>query len=417
MTNTIAIILKGYPRLSETFIAQELLGLEKAGFSLRLISMRHPTDKQTHPVHDEISASVSYLPEYLHDEPWRVVKGWWQSRKNPGYKSARRQFFKDLKRDCTRNRFRRFGQALVLATELPDDITHLHAHFLHTPASVAFYASLITGLPYTCSAHAKDIWTSSDDDLKDKLDTANWVVTCTRNGWKHLQSLATDPTRVHLSYHGLDLSRFASPKNTGSQRDGSQQADPVMLVTVARAVEKKGLDTLLDAFARIPENLQWRWVHIGAGDLVGGLQKQAKELGIENRLEWRGALPQTDVLAQYRNSDIFVLPCRIAKNGDRDGLPNVIVEAQSQGLPVISTTVSGVPELVDNEKNGLLVDQNCPEQLASAIERLLSNPQQRKKMGKAGEKRVRGDFDHVTSIGYLGNLFEQLGVAKKGTVT
>ena len=412
MKNTIAVILKGYPRLSETFIAQELRGLEKAGFSLRLVSMRHPTDKHTHPVHDEITAPVSYLPEYLHDEPLRVLRGWWKARKMPGYRDARRQFFKDLKRDFSRNRFRRFGQALVLAAELSADVTHLHAHFLHTPASVAFYASMLTGLAYTCSAHAKDIWTSTDQDLADKLNTAKWVVTCTRNGWKHLQSLSAELSRVHLSYHGLDLSRFASPERGSSRSDGSEQGNPVVLVTVSRAVEKKGLDTLLDALAILPNDLSWQWVHIGAGDLVKGLQTQAQNLGIDKHLEWRGALPQTDVLEQYRKSDIFVLPCRIAKNGDRDGLPNVIVEAQSQRLAVISTTVSGVPELVDDGRNGILVEQNNARQLSNAIEKLIRDPEARIRMGAAGEKRVRSDFDHITSIGYLGHLFEQQGVVK-----
>lgn len=414
MKNTIAVVLKGYPRLSETFIAQELLGLERAGFNLRLISMRQPTDKHTHPVHDEISAPVSYLPEYLHDEPLRVFKGWWQSRRMAGYKAARRQFFKDLKRDFSRNRFRRFGQALVMAAELPDDVNHLHAHFLHTPASVTFYTSLITGLSYTCSAHAKDIWTSTDADLKDKLNTAKWVVTCTRNGWKHLQSLANAPSRVHLSYHGLDLSRFAPREAAIASRDGADSDDPVIMVTVSRAVEKKGLDTLLDAFALLPPDLNWRWVHIGAGDLVKDLKQQARRLGLTDRLQWQGALPQTEVLAQYRKSDLFVLPCRIAKNGDRDGLPNVIVEAQSQSLPVVSTTVSGVPELVDDGTNGLLVEQNNPRQLAQALETLIRTPARRNDMGRAGQKRVRADFDHVASIAYLGNLFEQQGVSRKG---
>jgi len=412
MKNTIAVVLKGYPRLSETFIAQELLGLERAGFSLRLISMRHPTDKHTHPVHAEISAPVCYLPEYLHDEPLRVLKGWWKSRAQSGYVVARRQFLKDLKRDFSRNRFRRFGQALVMAAELHDDIGHLHAHFLHTPASVTFYTSLITGLPYTCSAHAKDIWTSTDVDLKSKLETAKWVVTCTRNGWKHLQGLSSQPDKVHLSYHGLDLSRFRSPKDTAPKTDGSNAATAVTMVTVSRAVEKKGLDILLEAFALLPQDIHWNWVHIGGGELIEGLQEQAARLGLEEKIEWRGALPQTQVLEQYRKSDLFVLPCRIAKNGDRDGLPNVIVEAQSQSIPVISTTISGVPELVDDGKNGLLVEQNHIEQLAAAMEKLLRNPALRLKMGKAGEKRVRQDFDHITSIAYLGNLFENLGISK-----
>jgi len=412
MTDIIAIVLKGYPRLSETFIAQELLGLERAGFKLNLISMRHPTDKHTHPVHDEISAPVNYLPEYLHDEPMRVFKAWLKVRKFSGYKAAKTQFIKDLKRDFTKNRWRRFGQAFVMAAELNPQVKHLHAHFLHTPASVTFYASLLTGIKFTCSAHAKDIWTSSDEDLKDKLNAAQWVVTCTKNGWKHLQSLSSEPERVHLSYHGLDLSRFDPTTIPHSNRDGSDKNDPVILITVSRAVEKKGLDTLMEAFAKIPNELHWKWVHIGAGDLVKGLKQQASDLGIADKLEWRGALPQTDVLDQYRKSDIFVLPCRIAKNGDRDGLPNVIVEAQSQAIAVISTTVSGVPELVDNGVNGILVEQNSPDQLKDALVNLITSPDERIAMGIKGEKRVRHEFDHITSIVYLGGLFETLGVKR-----
>lgn len=410
MKNTIAVVLKGYPRLSETFIAQELLGLERAGVSLTLVSMRHPTDKRTHPVHEEISAPVKYLPEYLYQEPGRVLRAWRKVRRFAGYRAARRQFLKDLERDPTANRLRRFGQAMVLAAELPQNVRHIHAHFLHTPASVAFYTSLITGLPYTCSAHAKDIWTSSDADLKDKLNTARWVVTCTKNGWKHLRALAADPERIHLSYHGLDLSRFASPQKAGSNRDGTDSNQPVTLVTVARAVEKKGLDTLLAALAVLPENLNWRWVHIGSGDLVKSLRQQADRLKIADRLVWRGALAQEQVLEQYRNSDIFVLPCRIASNGDRDGLPNVIVEAQSQALPVVSTTVSGVPELVEPGRNGILVEPDNPQALARALADLICDPAKRAQMGKKGEARVRSQFDHVESIGYLGNLFASEGV-------
>ena len=195
----VAVILKGYPRLSETFIAQELLGLERSGLDLALFSMRHPTDTQVHPVHREISAPVTYLPEYLHEEPTRVVIGLMKTMFKPGFFAALRTWLGDLKHDVSRNRFRRFGQAAVLITELPADITHLHAHFIHTPASVTLYASMMGGLRWTCSAHAKDIWTSQDRDLANKLTAADWVVTCTQVGFDHLKSLASHPERVPLS--------------------------------------------------------------------------------------------------------------------------------------------------------------------------------------------------------------------------
>ena len=130
-------MLKGYPRLSETFIAQELLGLEQAGFDLALVALRRPTDKKRHPVHDEIRAPVHYLPEYLHEEPWRVLRARWSLPADAPASGARcRPSVADLARDPTRNRVRRFGQALVLAAEWPDGGEWLHAHFIHTPASV-----------------------------------------------------------------------------------------------------------------------------------------------------------------------------------------------------------------------------------------------------------------------------------------
>ncbi|MBB4344276.1 hypothetical protein GGE56_005036 [Rhizobium leguminosarum] len=143
----ILVVLKGYPRLSETFIAQELLGLEKAGFDLTLISMRRPTDKKRHPVHDEIRARVVYLPEYLHEEPIRVLKGLAAGFSKPGFKTLMKRFLADLKRDLSRNRLRRLGQALVLGREWPDEGEWLHAHFIHTPASVTEYASILRTPP------------------------------------------------------------------------------------------------------------------------------------------------------------------------------------------------------------------------------------------------------------------------------
>ena len=411
MTNTIAVILKGYPRLSETFIAQELLGLERTGLKLRLFSMRHPTDKQSHPVHRDIKAPVTYLPEYLHEEPWRVMRAWLRARRFPGYRAARARFLADLKGDFTRNRARRFGQALVLAAELPADVGHLHAHFIHTPASVASYAAILRGLPWTCSAHAKDIWTTSAPELTRKLGEAKWAVVCNKAGYERLTGLAPDPRRVHLSYHGLDLARFGKAHVRRPPRDGT--GEPVELLTVCRAVEKKGLDVLLKALAQLPKGVNWRWSHVGSGELIGMLKVEAAFLGLERRIAWHGALPQSAVIELYRKSDLFVLPCRIAADGDRDGLPNVLVEAQSQRLACVSTDVSGVPELIGDGINGLLVPPDDPAALAAALARAIASPELRERLGAAGEELVRTKFDHQTSIKELVALFCGAGSARQ----
>jgi len=407
MAKTIAIVLKGYPRLSESFIAQEILSLEQAGLKLQLISMRHPTDGKLHPVHREIRSPVRYLPEYLHDEPWRVFKAFIRAQALKGYWRALPTFLADLSREPDRHRLRRIGQALVLVTEIDPQIGWLHAHFIHTPASVTQYASLMTGLGWSCSAHAKDIWTTKEAELRRKLDSLAWIVTCTRAGYLRLRSLATQPEKVHLSYHGLDLARFGHFSGTRSARDGTDPQDPVVILSVGRAVAKKGYGVLLEALARLPENLSWRFVHVGGGELIAKLKERASELGLADRIEWLGAQAQEEVLARYRSSDLFVLACRVADDGDRDGLPNVLVEASSQALPCISTHVSGVTELLENSVTGLVVAPDDPEALADALSRAIGDPELRLRLGSTAESLVRSQFDHQASVRELVDLLRK----------
>ncbi len=396
--NRTAFVLKGYPRLSETFIAQEIAALEARGLDILIVSLRHPTDKAIHPVHREVKAPRLYLPEYLYQEPLRVWRAYRAARRLPGYRAARRQFLADLVRDRTPNRIRRFGQALVLAAELPADVGHLHAHFLHTPASVARYAAAMRGLPWTVSAHAKDIWTIPEWEKREKLADARWAVTCTASGQTHLAGLAEREGAVALCYHGLSLDRFPpAPART--------ERDTVTILSVGRAVEKKGYDDLLAALARLPADLSWRFVHVGGGALSEKLKEEAARLGLSERIEWRGARPQPEVLTAYREADLFVLAAKIAADGDRDGLPNVLVEAQSQALPCIATTVSGIPELIEDGRTGILVPPGDPEALAAALARLIGDRGLRRELGAAGAARVRAAFDMEAGIDALAARF------------
>lgn len=400
------VLLKGYPRLSETFIAQELLGLEQAGFELSIVAMRRPTDKKRHPVHDEIRAGVEYLPEYLHEEPLRVLRAIWKIHALPGFRQALKQFWSDLRRDVSRNRVRRFGQAAVLVAEWPPGARWLHVHFIHTPASVASYASQISGIPWTVSAHAKDIWTSKDWDLAEKLQRADWAVTCTAVGYEKLAGLSGGRGNVNLSYHGLDLARFPHFDGQRSMRDGKDPADPVRILSVGRAVKKKGYDTLLEALAKLPADLHWRLTHIGGGEELTKLKALAQGLGITDRIVWMGSMDQRDVLAQYRESDLFALACRITADGDRDGLPNVLVEAASQRLMAVSTTVSGISELFRDGQNALLVGPDDAKTLADALLKAITDHGLRHSLGIAAEERVRRDFDYHDSIKDLTRLFK-----------
>ncbi|MFD2204914.1 glycosyltransferase family 4 protein [Kiloniella antarctica] len=401
MSKKVTVILKGYPRLSETFIAQELLALEKRGLKLSLISLRHPTDSSTHPIHQEIKAPVSYLPEYVYQEPSRVLKSWWKVRSLPGYKKARSIFFKDLKRDKTTNRIRRFAQACVLAAELPDEVDWLYAHFLHTPSSVTRYAAFMRNLPWCGSAHAKDIWTTPEWELREKLADIKWLATCTKVNVDYLSSLSPDNDRVDLVYHGLDFDRFDKVGNDQVLRDGTATDQPVTLISVGRAVPKKGYDDLLKALAVLPKTLNWHFVHIGGGTLSKGLKLQSESLGLTDKITWMGAQPQEIVLEQYRKADLFVLASRITEDGDRDGMPNVLMEAQSQALACLSTSISAIPELIVDGETGLLVPPQSPKELSQAIERLIIDPKLRYKLGQAGAKRVRDDFSMKRGIDQL----------------
>lgn len=383
----IAIVVKGYPRLSETFVAQEIRGLERRGLKLLIVSLRRPTDGAVHPIHREIEADVLYLPEYLRDDPPRVAAGRAFAESQPAYVATQAAFARDLARDRSASRWRRFGQAAVLARELPADVEHLHVHFLHTPASVTRYAAMLRGLPWSFSAHAKDIWTSPAWELADKIADARWGATCTRANADYLRSLTDDPGRIHLIYHGLDFTRLPAPPERAVRNSG-----PVTILSVCRAVEKKGLDDALRALARLPDGLDWRFEHIGGGSLTDRLKAQAERLGIAGRIVWHGARPQADVIEACRRADIFVLPCRITRNGDRDGLPNVLMEAQSQGLACVSSAVSAVPEVIDDGETGLLTPERRPDLVAAALTRLITDPALRARIGTAAAQSVRARF-------------------------
>ena len=343
---------------------------------------------------------MTYLPEYLVREPVRVWRGWRAARRLGGYRQAFRTWRRDLVRDPTPNRIRRFGQALMLARELPDDVARLHAHFLHTPCSVARYAAIMRGLGWSGSAHTKDIWTTPDWEITEKLAACDWLVTCSAAARQRLADLAPDPAKIDLVYHGLDPDRFPAAERQSRAPDGADPDDPVILLTVARAVEKKGLDVLIEALAALPSSLNWRLVHIGGGKLAAKLRALARDRGLADRIEWRGALSQDDVRRAYREADLFVLPSRIAGDGDRDGLPNVLLEAASQSLACIASRVSGVPELIEDGTSGVLVPADDADALAAALARLIGEPLLRLRFGRTGANRVRTafSFDHGNDL-------------------
>jgi glycosyltransferase involved in cell wall biosynthesis len=399
----LAVVVKGYPRLSETFIAQELLALEGLGFDIDIWSLRHPTDGAVHALNRAVKAKVRYLPEYLYQGPIRVVRGFIDATRLAGFRPLLAVFFRDLRRDLTANRLRRLGQAFVLARELDPAIGHLHVHYLHTPASVVRYTAILTGRSFSFSAHAKDIWTTPDWERREKIADARWGVACTRHGLEELTRVAAraDRERLALVYHGVGHGRMPAAPAPRPVRDGLSPADPVRILSIGRLVAKKGHDTLLEALARLPESLNWTVTIVGTGELKKGLQRRAAKLGLAHRVAFAGALSQDRVVEALRSADLFVLPCREGKNGDRDGLPNVILEAASQGLAVLSTAFAAVPEFIEEDREGVLVAPNDPFALAGAMARLIADPTLRAQLGAAALAKFRHAFSFEAGVAMI----------------
>jgi glycosyltransferase involved in cell wall biosynthesis len=403
----VAVVLKGWPRLSETFIAQEIAGLEARGVALEIWSLRRPTDTVRHPVHDRVIGRVAYLPEYLKDDPMRVLRGWLAARRLPGYGTARAKFLADLRRDPTANRVRRWGQALVLAAELPQSVERIYVHFLHTPASVTRYAATMRGLPWSVSAHAKDIWTSEPWEIAGKLGDCAWLATCTAQGLQRLRELAPRPDRLQLVYHGLDFAHLPPVPPPRPARDGRDPDDPVVILSVGRKVEKKGYDDLLKALAQLPRSLHWRFEHVGGGGLSDALKAEAARLEIADRCVWLGAQSQKQVFAALARADLFVLASKKAVDGDQDGLPNVLMEAAHQGLPIVSTRTAAIPEFIEDSVNGLLVPPGAPEELAVALELLARDPAMRRRFADAASHTVRTRFSYEAGVDWIAGALGQ----------
>lgn len=398
MTADVAVVVKGYPRLSETFIARELLALEQRGIKLQIVSLRHPTDKLVHDLHRQIAANVLYLPEYLYQEPLRVLKAALRCLLLRGFWPALGIWLRDLWRDPTSNRGRRFGQAIVMAAELGPAIRHIYVHFIHTPGSAGRYAAVMRSLPLSLSAHAKDIWTTPAWEKREKLEAARWTVTCTHGNLVHLREVAPE-AKVELLYHGVDTGLFR-PRSVHAANQS------LRLICIARAVPKKGLETLLAALATLPDTIDWHLDHVGGGELVAALRTQAQALGIAKRIVWHGATSRPEVVALLAQADIFCLVPRIAADGDRDGLPNVILEAMASGLPVVASDVAAIGEAVIDGVSGMLVPVDSAEKTAAAILRLAEDPALRAELGAAGRDLV---IERFTSESGFDLLASRLG--------
>jgi glycosyltransferase involved in cell wall biosynthesis len=402
----LGMVLKGYPRISETFISNEILLLENLGFDVHVFSMRPGRESFTHRSVSEIRARVDYLPEtFLRNAHRLIFHNLCLAIRRPrryasGLAVARRRFLR------TRNpaTLRHFLQAGYLVNHfLPGTgVVHLHAHFAHSPTSVALFASKLSGLPFSFTAHAKDIYTSDPEQLREKIDLACFVVTCTEYNRRHLLALAEGlKTPIHRIYHGIDTGLFDNGHDIRMDA-----CPPYQVLSVARLIAKKGIPTVLRAVKVLLEKgVRLEYTLIGDGQDREKTLGLVRQLGLEPVCRWLGAQPQHVVLEHYRRAHLFVLGCEVAADGDRDGIPNVLFESMAMGVPVVATGVSAIPELVESGRTGWLVPPGRPEALADAMHAMLTDPGLRRRVIPAARQRVLQDFDHRALVGRLADIY------------
>ncbi len=411
----LGMVLKGYPRISESFISQEIALLESMGLPIEIYSLRQPRESFTHESVRRIRASVTYLPEYVLPHLRAVLEPnlrLWAQLGTRYVRAFREALQRAVDRRTTAT-LRHFFQAGYLAWHrlMGRPIRHLHAHFCHTPTSVALFTSRLTGLPYSFTAHAKDIYTSDPDQLRRKIEQARFVVTCTASNARYLKSLleAAEPKDskrfssipIHTIYHGIDLHFFTYGTKPWP-------APPFRVLSVGRLVPKKGYDDLLQAL-KILETLgvDFHFDHIGSGEEKEKIHALARHLGLQPRVTFHGTLPHEKVIEFYRRSHVFVLACKTAPNGDRDGIPNVLVEAMAVGLPVVSTRHAAVPELVEDGVSGILVPPASPGALAAALKSVLEAGSSLDPLRLAARRTVETHFDSRRCIHQLYELLRK----------
>jgi glycosyltransferase involved in cell wall biosynthesis len=431
----IGYILRSYPRLSQTFILNEILALERLGLSIQLYALENPHEALVQAQVAEVRARVRYLDEALRlgwaktaqenlqvlwSSPLRyirtalyVLKG---SGLDAGYRTATRlECFRmavhlvSILLRGSRGGGMRSSASRTTATasagksagisefqtadaspHKPGGVVHLHAHFAHDPALVALLASRLTGIPFSFTAHARDLYQLAAPALIERVNGASVIVTCCAANQDYLARVLPEPldAKIRLIHHGADVEAFTPPA-----LEVSGPIIPVIL-SVGRLVEKKGFPDLLEAFGLLKQaGHDFCGMIYGDGPLREKLAARIGQLGLEGFVRLAGETRQQDLVPIYQTASIFALTPSISADGDRDGIPNVLVEAMACGLPVVSTAVAGIPELVVDGQNGLLSQPHDVQGIAASLAELLSDENLRNRLGAAARQTVEASFN------------------------
>ncbi len=409
------MVLKGYPRISETFISNEIRLLEKMGFTIHIYSMRAPRENFAHDSIKEIKAGVTYLPSSM---IWGLPALLWYNL---------RLFFRHPRRymRCVRLMLPRFrlapkkhtwvkhllqGGYIVQKSVLDQgvDLGHLHGHFAHTPTTVTMCAACLAGVPFSFTAHAKDIYTQDPRRIQDKIDLAKFVVTCTKYNARHLAGIAPDNKPIHCVYHGINLDLFSMNGRP------LEAAPPYHVLTVARFVEKKGTRYHPARPGQTPRQGTRPAVHLGGrrGKAVWSARCTPSLTSWDwpTSPSWWARSPTTRLFGCSPKRIASPWAAAKPRTATATASPTWWPEAMATGVPVAATDISGVPELVTHKETGLLCASEDPDALAEIIEQALTNNALRRTIIPAARERVHAVFNNKQLIQNLGEIYLSHGV-------
>lgn len=380
----IAYVLKMYPRFSETFIVSEILAREAAGDRIEIFSLRPPNDPRFHPELARVRAPVTYI-----DRAPKTIDVWecFRAAEAAGLTASLARNFAALAAAEPDDAVQAINLAATLRRR---NIRHMHVHFASAATSVARLTSAITGIPYSFTAHAVDIFASSvrGEDLQLKLEQAHHTITISQYNLRYLRRrFPTSTSRLHLVRNGLDLGRFP-------YRDPRPLGATVRIAAVGRLVEKKGFQYLLPATKELLEQgLKVELRIAGAGVLGEELAAGIDRLGLGSQVQLMGPQTQDQIHELLDSADIFIAPCVVGADGNADGMPTVLLEAMASGVPCISTRVTGIPEVVKNGSTGVLVEPGSPRALARSVQRMSSPGTNRVGLARNARALIEEKYD------------------------
>lgn len=395
----ICYILKKYPTISETFLVNEMVELQRQGVPITIVAKKDSGLTVVHEKVKALQAPICYLPSSSD-----LGASAWSARALATYGAEATTLDKDsLRGELTADEHATMIQAGLISPYLKTlGIQHIHAHFASWAATAASYVSRMTGIPYSFTAHAKDIYHQKVDPrgLAEKIAGAKFVITVSDYNKRFLDDLLHNQrmsgTVIRL-YNGIDLDQFHAEPS---------EKEPNLIVSVGRLVPKKGFQYLLDACKLLKEQgLPFHCAIIGEGDERHNLEAQIRQHSLDKDITLLGAKTQAEVKKLIQRATVFVLPCIVDDNGDRDGLPTVLLEAMALGTPVISTRVTGIPEIIEHGKTGCLVEEKDSRELAQTIQELLGSDSRRTRLSAAALAKVRQDFDVTTNVSRLKEYF------------